>query len=503
MLTEQAGAWLYQHNLGSGRFGRPQLVAVRPSLGGFAMGAQQLLDVDGDGQIELVSFSGHTPGYYERSPDAQFAAFRPFRSLPSCNWNDPNLRFADVTGDGLADILITEDDALTWHESLGAEGFAAAVRVSLSLDDDHGPRVMFADSAQSVFLADMSGDGSADIVRIRNGEVCFWPNLGYGRFGPKVTMDRSPRFDKRELFDSQRIRLADTDGSGTTDIIYFGADGVSIFLNESGNGWSEPRTIHHLPALTSQRSASVMDLLGRGTACLVWSSILPGDAGRPLLYIDLMSGRKPHLLTRIVNNLGTDTEIEYESSTRFFLADKVAGEPWVTQLPFPVHVVERIITLDHVSHNRFVTRYSYHHGHFDGVEREFRGFGRVDQYDTEEFAVRGEAAANELVAWRVPPVLTRSWFHTGAFLGGALISKHYAHEYYREGDPHNGESAIDRDDVEAMLLPDTTLPDGLDEDEARELCRALKGSLLRRETYGLDGSDAARQQFDGRPQRPH
>ncbi len=36
--------------------------------------------------------------------------------------------------------------------------------------------------------------------------------------------------------------------------------------------------------------------------------------------------------------------------------------------------------------NRFVTRYAYHHGYFDGVEREFRGFGMVEQWDTEEFA---------------------------------------------------------------------------------------------------------------------
>ena len=37
-------------------------------------------------------------------------------------------------------------------------------------------------------------------------------------------------------------------------------------------------------------------------------------------------------------------------------------------MPFPVHVVERVETFDHLSCNRFVTRYAYHHGHFDRVE---------------------------------------------------------------------------------------------------------------------------------------
>ena len=57
-------------------------------------------------------------------------------------------------------------------------------------------------------------------MRIRNGEVCYWPNLGYGRFGAKVTMDDAPWFDAPDQFDQRRIRLADIDGSGTTDIIY-------------------------------------------------------------------------------------------------------------------------------------------------------------------------------------------------------------------------------------------------------------------------------------------
>jgi hypothetical protein len=45
----------------------------------------------------------------------------------------------------------------------------------------------------------MSGDGLVDIARIRNGEVCYWPNLGHGRFGAKVTMDGAPHFDTPDL----------------------------------------------------------------------------------------------------------------------------------------------------------------------------------------------------------------------------------------------------------------------------------------------------------------
>ena len=63
----------------------------------------------------------------------------------------------------------------------------------------------------------------------------------------------------------------------------------------------------------------------------------------------------------------------------------MAGKPWITKLPFPVHVVERVETYDEPTDTRFVTRYAYHHGYFDGIGREFRGFGMVEQWDTEHY----------------------------------------------------------------------------------------------------------------------
>ena len=168
--------------------------------------------------------------------------------------------------------------------------------------------MLFADGTQSIYLADMSGDGLSDIVRVRNGEVCYWPNRGYGRFGAKVTMDSAPWFDEPDLFDQRRVRFADTDGSGTSDLLYLGRAGVRIFLNESGNGWSTARVLNGFPAIDDVTSTTVVDFLGRGTACLLWSSPLPGDAGRQLRYLDLMRGEKPHLLRGIVNNLGAETQ---------------------------------------------------------------------------------------------------------------------------------------------------------------------------------------------------
>jgi hypothetical protein len=44
-------------------------------------------------------------------------------------------------------------------------------------NEEGGPRVLLGQADQTVFLADMSGDGLTDLVRVRNGEVCYWPRL--------------------------------------------------------------------------------------------------------------------------------------------------------------------------------------------------------------------------------------------------------------------------------------------------------------------------------------
>jgi hypothetical protein len=62
--------------------------------------------------------------------------------------------------------------------------------------------------------------------------------------------------------------------------------------------------------------------------------------------VSLVGPVKPHLLVTVRNNLGAETHVRYASSTKFYLADREAGRRWVTRLPFPVHVVEQVETLD-------------------------------------------------------------------------------------------------------------------------------------------------------------
>jgi RHS repeat-associated protein len=484
ILTEQGDSWFYKRNLGNGEFGPAQLVAAVPSLAHLqGPGGQQFLDLAADGQKDLVLLGGssqHQPvtGFYERreegEEETQWNDFIPFSSCPNIDWTDPNLRFIDLNGDGHTDILVTEDNVFKWYPSLGEEGFAGPEFTSRPVDEEGGPALVFADASQSIYLADMTGDGLTDIVRVRSSEVCYWPNMGYGNFGPKVTMDNPPHFDHPDCFNQNRVRLADIDGSGTTDIIYPGREGVKFWSNQAGNSWSDAQEVKRFPMIDNLSAVTALDLLGNGTACLAWSSPLPTDAAQPMQYIDLTGGQKPHLLNSIKNNLGAETRLEYAPSTRFYLEDLAAGTPWISKLYFPVHVVERVEVRDQVSNTKLVTLYKYHHGYFDGEEREFRGFGLVEQWDTGLFSNEPETADEE---YHLPPVYTKTWFHTGAsFQTGGTISRQYREEYYR-GDP------------DAFLLADSIFETGSgqwDTESMPEAYRALKGQVLRREIYAQD-----------------
>jgi RHS repeat-associated protein len=486
LLTEDESAWYYKRNVSTwnreggptqARFEPLVVVAEKPSVPGLT-----LTDLNGDGNLCAVKLAPPDPGWFEYTPDTGWSPFRSLQATASVDWQSPELRIVDVTGDGLADVLICEDEAFSWHEWIVDSGFSAAARVPKPFDEERGPALIFADPTACVFLADMSGDGLTDLVRIRSGGVCYWPNIGYGRFGAKVTMDASPAFDFSDRFDARRVRLADIDGTGTADLLYLAED-VRIWFNQSGGSWTEPQILAEAPRFDQGIEMDVMDLLGTGTSCLVWSSAFPADAQRSLRYIDLTRGQKPFLLRTVKNSFGTEKTITYAPSTKFYVQDLEEEKPWLTRLPFPVHVVEQIETTDAVSATSYTSSYSYHHGYYDGIEREFRGFACVEATDADLVpsasgiggfsstpGIRGEE-------FDLPPVLTRTWFHTGAFFGWGDIAAHLQLDYWSL-------------DPAAPQLAPTVMPTGLSPEGLREAARALRGRVLREEVYAIDETPA-------------
>ncbi|MBK7503123.1 MAG: hypothetical protein IPI14_11305 [Polaromonas sp.] len=64
-------------------------------------------------------------------------------------------------------------------------------------------------------------------------------------------------------------------------------------------------------------TVSIIDLLGTGTACVVWSSIAPNSKNASMRYVDLMASQKPHLMKSYKNGFGKTVNLEYTPSTQF------------------------------------------------------------------------------------------------------------------------------------------------------------------------------------------
>jgi RHS repeat-associated protein len=473
----------YKRNLGGGNFASAEPLPAQPSLRSMALDTQ-LVSLNADGRLDVARFSGPTPGYFERTRDFAWAQFIPFQSLPKIDYTARGVHFLDIDGDGLTDILVAEDDVFVWYSSLSRAGYGRPNRVTQAHDEKSGAVVLTTDDYETIFLADMSGDGLSDLVRIRNADVCYWPNLGYGRFGPKITMQSAPLFDTPDQFDPRRVRLGDIDGTGVTDIVYLSRQGAVVYFNEAGNGWAVGIPLP-LPLTEAMDSVRVADFLGTGTSCLVWSSVDPADARTSLRYIDLLESTKPHLLNSVANGLGAQSTITYAPSTQFYLEDRLAGQPWALRLPFVVQTVAQVETVDAVALTTSQLSYRYAHGFFDGVDREFRGFARVDTWDAEAMSSDHGAgpppgSIDEVGGeYDLPPIHTITWFHVGAWNGQRDDLRATLSTEFYTGDPLAG------------ILPPTTVPAGLLPPDLREAYRALKGQPLRQEVYAEDGTALA------------
>jgi hypothetical protein len=103
-------------------------------------------------------------------------------------------------------------------------------------------------------------------------------------------------------------------------------------------------------------------------------------------------------------------------------------------------------------HSKLVSIYSYHHGFYDGIEREFRGFGMVERQDAENLTIDAQPTD-------VPPILTKTWYHIGAGKQQGMLSQQYQKEYFQG-------------DTQAYLLPNSVFDDlPTDAEDLREVHR--------------------------------
>jgi hypothetical protein len=491
-IVQMNGAVQFWRNLGHGLFDRPRTMNEVPAGVHSRDPGVQFADMNGDGRADLLVLQQR--GYFPLSFQGRWSpqGFVQYAHSPSVTFGDNNIRLVDLDGDGVVDALRTGVSfELFFNDPLkGWETVETRPRQPLEVF----PNLSFSDPR--VKLADLTGDNLQDFVLVEQGRINYWPYLGYGQWGRRVTMENSPVFrDVMPLpgggFDPKRVLLGDLDGDGLDDILYIESNRLTFWINQGGERWSDPVTINNTPPFTDIDAVRLADMLGTGMDGVLWTFDQMAGTGSNFQFLDLTGGLKPYLLEQMDNHMGAVTRVQYASSTKFYLTDfeKLATR-WKTPLPFPVQVVERVEVIDDISKGKLAMEYRYHHGYWDGAEREFRGFGMVEQFDTQTFerfhqpGLHGSERSFASVSQPQfsSPTLTKTWFHLGP-VGDEFkerLETDFSSEYWSDDPPLFGRAR----ELEVLLgeLPAS---------ERANAFRALRGQVLRTELYALDGTERA------------
>ena len=367
--------------------------AVLRNVSGFELNSSkvQMLDVDGDGFVDLLnqqlgrvlknkgagdwdSVESLAPVVAGSIPD-----FGDFNA--SQDGDLANVRFLDANGDRRIDVLRTSPARTEIFLNDGTGGYQILPGVELMGDDGSGNGWDFA-TTENLELADMNGDGLLDPVRILSGRLDYQLNLGSGRWTPIRSVTDLPFTVENDAQEVGALELEDINGDGLDDVVVVLGSTVRFAINRNGATFDAVTTIDgvgnlSLPERLGTATVLYADMNGNGSNDIVWITANGG-----VTFLELFPVR-PNLLTKIENGLGLVTEVTYGTAAEQRANATNPATQWPDPIPTQMIVVTSMETYaqssDPTAVEHSVMRYSYEAGFYDGVEKQFRGFSRVTQ----------------------------------------------------------------------------------------------------------------------------
>ncbi|MEM1224665.1 MAG: VCBS repeat-containing protein [Planctomycetota bacterium] len=183
----------------------------------------QAADIDGDGDLDVVSASyrDHTIAWYENDGTQFFT----LRTISDFAFGATSVRVADVDGDGDLDVLSASslDSSIAWYENDGTQDFTSWTISSVAF------------RAKSVQAADVDGDGDLDVLGASDtfGEgIAWYENDGSESFTSQVITT--------SVDGAQSVLAADVDGDGDMDLLSasFDDDKIAWYENDGSQNFT-------------------------------------------------------------------------------------------------------------------------------------------------------------------------------------------------------------------------------------------------------------------------
>jgi YD repeat-containing protein len=175
--------------------------------------------------------------------------------------------------------------------------------------------------------------------------------------------------------------LTDVNGDGLPDIVRSinlgGSNNDYRVWKNIGNGWvSQHESWAVIDANTEDNKVVMADVTGDGLTDIVRSINLGGANNEYRVWKN--NGNAPHLLAKVTTSVGATISLDYTPSTIF----DNTGPDNLSDLPFSLWLVSKLIVNNGMTtqqQTNDVTTYSYQDGFYKWQDREFWGFGTIDE----------------------------------------------------------------------------------------------------------------------------
>ncbi len=252
-------------NDGKGKFQDVTAASKITNLGGARKAL--FVDLDHDGDLDLVLVGGASPLFYRNNADGTFSEMAQAVGLTAAIGTTSDAAFADFDDDGRMDLLVVGETGAALYRNAGNRQLTNAIASS----------GMNIPGAAAVAVGDYNNDGKFDVfvAGTKGNPSTLWLNDGTGKFR------RDPRSDDvlktLSSIDVRGVTFTDFDNDGWLDLIVAGDGGVRVLRNDGTGRFIDRSTI--LPEIASATSIVAADVDGDGDQDL----LVDGPTGVRLL----------------------------------------------------------------------------------------------------------------------------------------------------------------------------------------------------------------------------